>query len=108
VDENVTVGSVLVDIEAPDEEEVECGTLADRRLTYGMSATEFRRRGRQMVDYITDYMENVHTRRVVPTVEPGYLQHLLPLAPPQKPEGYEQVMDDFEKYIMPGVNCSSQ
>lgn len=103
VDENATVGSVLVDIEARDEEEVECGTLANRRLRYGMSPTEFRRRGRQMVDYIADYMENIHTRRVVPTVEPGYLQHLLPLTPPQKPEGYEQVMDDFERYIMPGV-----
>ncbi|KAH7728013.1 Aromatic-L-amino-acid decarboxylase [Aphelenchoides avenae] len=103
VDENAIVGSVLVDIETRDEEEVECGTLADRRFRYGMSPTEFRRRGRQMVDYIADYMENVHTRRVVPTVEPGYLQHLLPLAPPQKPEGYEQVMADFERFIMPGV-----
>jgi hypothetical protein len=29
-----------------------------------MNAVEFRRRGRQMVDYITDYMENIENRRV--------------------------------------------
>lgn len=68
-----------------------------------MSSAEFRRRGRQMVDYIADYMENVHTRRVVPSIEPGYLRELIPLIPPNQPEDFDKVMQDFENYIMPGV-----
>lgn len=69
-----------------------------------MSSAEFRRRGRQMVDYIADYMENVHTRRVVPSIEPGYLRELIPLIPPNQPEDFDKVMQDFENYIMPGVS----
>ncbi|KAH7723252.1 Aromatic-L-amino-acid decarboxylase [Aphelenchoides avenae] len=68
-----------------------------------MSPSEFRRRGRQMVDYIADYIENIHNRRVVPSIEPGYLQELIPPNAPMKPESYEKVMHDFESYIMPGV-----
>ncbi|CAK5099511.1 unnamed protein product [Meloidogyne enterolobii] len=68
-----------------------------------MSAVEFRRRGRQMVDYITDYVENIENRRVVPSIEPGYLKELLPLHAPQTAEPFERLLQDFESYIMPGV-----
>lgn len=56
-----------------------------------------------MIDYIANYMEGVHNRRVVPSIEPGYLRELLPEQPPDQPESYEKVMQDFEAYIMPGV-----
>ena len=36
-----------------------------------MDHAEFRKRGRQMVDYIADYMESLHLRRVTPDIEPG-------------------------------------
>ena len=39
-----------------------------------MDGPEFRQRGREMVDYIVDYMENISDRRVTPNIEPGYLQ----------------------------------
>lgn len=53
---------------------------------------------------MADYMENVHNRRVVPSIEPGYLRELVPPSPPSQPESYEKVMHDFESYIMPGVS----
>lgn len=59
-----------------------------------------------MVDYIADYIENIHNRRVVPSIEPGYLQELIPPTAPLKPESYEKVMHDFESYIMPGVSAA--
>uniref|UniRef100_A0A915M710 Aromatic-L-amino-acid decarboxylase n=1 Tax=Meloidogyne javanica TaxID=6303 RepID=A0A915M710_MELJA len=77
--------------------------LGAAKSTAGMNAVEFRRRGRQMVDYITDYMENIENRRVVPSIEPGYLKELLPLHAPQTAEPFERVLQDFESYIMPGV-----
>ena len=69
-----------------------------------MDGPEFRQRGREMVDYIVDYMENIHERRVTPNIEPGYLQELIPKEPPQKPEEWEDVMKDVEEKIMVGVS----
>ena len=68
-----------------------------------MDTNEFRKRGRQMVDYIADYLETISHRRVTPNVEPGYLKELLPQTAPIKSEDWETIMKDFEKFIMPGV-----
>ncbi|CAD6196907.1 unnamed protein product [Caenorhabditis auriculariae] len=69
----------------------------------GMSRTQFRRYGKETVDYIADYLETIHKRRVVPAIEPGYLKDLIPGEAPNRPDSFESVMDDFEKLIMPGV-----
>nr|XP_046917669.1 aromatic-L-amino-acid decarboxylase-like [Dermatophagoides farinae] len=68
-----------------------------------MNTEEFRRRGKEMVDYIADYMETIHKRRVTPNVEPGYLKDFLPESAPIQGETWDHIMDDFEKLIMPGV-----
>ena len=73
-----------------------------------MDATEFRKRGKEMVDYIADYMENISIRRVTPEVEPGYLRNSLPKNPPKLGESFADIMDDVEKKIMPGVSESYQ
>ena len=70
-----------------------------------MNAEEFRKYGRQMVDYIADYLENILERKVVHSVSPGYLKDLLPKEAPVEPEDFDEVFKDIEKYIMPGV-CS--
>ena len=38
---------------------------------------EFREHGKQMVDYICDYIKSMDQRPVAPTIEPGYLASLL-------------------------------
>lgn len=68
-----------------------------------MNGLEFRRRGRQMVDYMVDYLDNIDARRVTPNIEPGYLQELIPEDPPEDPEDWDTIMDDVEKKIMIGV-----
>ncbi|XP_076135671.1 aromatic-L-amino-acid decarboxylase [Alosa pseudoharengus] len=68
-----------------------------------MDATEFRRRGREMVDYIADYIENIEKRQVYPDVEPGYLRGLIPQEAPEDPDSYDDVVKDIERVIMPGV-----
>ncbi|XP_066546994.1 aromatic-L-amino-acid decarboxylase [Amia ocellicauda] len=68
-----------------------------------MDTTEFRRRGKEMVDYIADYMENIEKRDVYPNVEPGYLRSLIPDEAPEDPEAYEEIVKDIERVIMPGV-----
>ncbi|EJW80449.1 hypothetical protein WUBG_08642, partial [Wuchereria bancrofti] len=73
------------------------------KKTGGMSSTEFRKYGKEVVDYIADYIENIQKRRVVPAIEPGYLRNLLPDMAPQHAEAFEDVISDFDRYIMPGV-----
>uniref|UniRef100_A0A8B9KH63 Aromatic-L-amino-acid decarboxylase n=1 Tax=Astyanax mexicanus TaxID=7994 RepID=A0A8B9KH63_ASTMX len=68
-----------------------------------MDTAEFRRRGKEMVDYVADYLENIESRQVYPDVQPGYLRTLIPEDAPQEPETYEDVVKDIERVIMPGV-----
>lgn len=69
-----------------------------------MDAAEFRKRGKQMVDYVADYLENIRDRRAFPSVEPGYLIDQLPKTAPEKPEQWDDLFADIERVIMPGVS----
>lgn len=69
-----------------------------------MDIEEFRVRGKEMVDYICEFMSNIHTRRVTPDIGPGYLRPLLPSGPPNDPESWDEIMKDVESKIMPGVS----
>ena len=69
-----------------------------------MDASEFRKRGKEMVDYIADYLENIHSRRVIPEVQPGYLREMLPNKAPRRGDDWQDVMKDVERAIMPGVS----
>ncbi|PNJ39575.1 DDC isoform 12 [Pongo abelii] len=68
-----------------------------------MNTSEFRRRGKEMVDYVANYMEGIEGRQVYPDVEPGYLRPLIPATAPQEPDTFEDIINDVEKIIMPGV-----
>ncbi|KAH3798066.1 aromatic-L-amino-acid decarboxylase-like [Dreissena polymorpha] len=68
-----------------------------------MDAEEFRRRGKEMIDYVADYLENIRERRVFPEVEPGYLRKLIPGEAPEEGESFENIFKDIERVIMPGV-----
>lgn len=69
-----------------------------------MDTVEFRRRGKEMVDYIADYIENIEQRPVYPDVEPGYLRSLIPGEAPVEPDDYNDIIKDVERVIMPGVS----
>uniref|UniRef100_A0A8D1D4I0 Aromatic-L-amino-acid decarboxylase n=2 Tax=Sus scrofa TaxID=9823 RepID=A0A8D1D4I0_PIG len=68
-----------------------------------MNASDFRRRGKEMVDYMADYLEGIEGRQVYPDVQPGYLRPLIPATAPQEPDTFEDILQDVEKIIMPGV-----
>ncbi|XP_029678418.1 histidine decarboxylase [Formica exsecta] len=68
-----------------------------------MNLEEYRRHGKEMVDYIADYLENIRYRRVYPAVSPGYLRNVLPASAPVDGESWEDIFADVEKCIMPGV-----
>jgi len=72
-----------------------------------MDAATFRERGKQMVDYIADYLETIEQRRVLPEVQPGYLRDMLPNSAPTHAERWQDIMADVEHAIMPGVSLSA-
>ena len=68
-----------------------------------MSPDEFRKQGKQMIDWIADYYENVENYPVLSQVKPGEIKSQLPDAPPAESESMEQIMADVNSIIMPGI-----
>jgi len=70
---------------------------------YHMSSEEFRKQGKQMIDWIADHYENVEKYPVLSQVRPGEIKSQLPDAPPAESETMEQIMVDVNSIIMPGI-----
>ncbi|XP_043841489.1 histidine decarboxylase isoform X2 [Dromiciops gliroides] len=68
-----------------------------------MDLGEYRERGKEMVDYIFQYLSTVRERRVTPDVQPGYMRSQLPDSAPVEPDSWDSIFGDIEKIIMPGV-----
>ncbi|XP_078540878.1 histidine decarboxylase [Lissotriton helveticus] len=68
-----------------------------------MEPEEYRQRGKELIDYICQYLSTVRERRVNPEVEPGYMRALLPDSAPFESESWERIFGDIEEVIMPGI-----
>ncbi|WP_308250751.1 aminotransferase class V-fold PLP-dependent enzyme [Nonomuraea rhizosphaerae] len=68
-----------------------------------MSPEEFRRHGKQVIDWIADYLASVESYPVMSQVKPGDIRAALPAAAPEDGEGFEAVMADLERVILPGI-----
>jgi len=71
--------------------------------TYHMTPDEFRRYGRQMVDWIADYYENIESMPVLSRSKPGQIRASLPAHPPTDGEAFESILKDVSDLILPGV-----
>ncbi|XP_074362471.1 tyrosine decarboxylase 2-like, partial [Apium graveolens] len=68
-----------------------------------MDAEQRRENAHKMVDFIADYYKMIETFPVLSQVEPGYLCNLLPHSAPDQPESLQNVLDDIQAKISPGV-----
>jgi aromatic-L-amino-acid/L-tryptophan decarboxylase len=68
-----------------------------------LSSTEFRKQGRHIVDWIADYLENIEKYPVKSQVSPGDIYKQLPENPPDIPDSFDQIMEDFKRVIIPGI-----
>src|ERR1051325_2573057 len=66
-------------------------------------ADEFRRLLHDVADRIADYRAGLETRRVAPAHEPGAIMRQLPSSPPDRAESMDDVLRDFDRFIMPGI-----
>ncbi len=68
-----------------------------------MTPEEFRKRGRQVVDWLADYMERVESLPVLSRVEPGEIRARLPKTPPEAGEPFDAMLRDLDQIVLPGI-----
>jgi aromatic-L-amino-acid decarboxylase len=69
-----------------------------------MPTQEFRRHGRDLVEWIADYLENSRQHQVAARCDPGELQRLLPNTGPAEGESMEAILADFQGVVLPRVS----
>lgn len=70
---------------------------------FGLSPEQFRNYGKQVIDWIADYLATREKYPVLAQVQPGDIKRQLPALPPSKPESMESILGDFDRIIMPGI-----
>ncbi|HEU5473432.1 MAG TPA: aminotransferase class I/II-fold pyridoxal phosphate-dependent enzyme [Actinophytocola sp.] len=68
-----------------------------------MTSEEFRRHGRQVVDWIADYLAGIEAHPVRSQVQPGAVRAALPAHPPERGEGFDGVLADLDRVVLPGI-----
>ena len=71
--------------------------------SFHMTAEEFRRHGKDVVDWIADYYERVESLPVLSQVKPGEIRASLPAHAPQQGESFRAMLADIDRLIMPGI-----
>jgi len=68
-----------------------------------MTPDEFRRYGRDVVEWIAAYLERVERLPVLSRVAPGDIRAHLPAAPPEEGEPFETILADVDRVLLPGI-----
>jgi aromatic-L-amino-acid decarboxylase len=68
-----------------------------------MTPEEFRALGHEVVDWVAGYLERVDTFPVRAPVEPGAIAAMLPSEAPESPEGWDAILADLDRVILPGI-----
>ncbi len=66
-------------------------------------AAEFREQLHRLADWMADYRENIETRRVAPSGEPGTVTRALPQSAPETGESFDAIYRDIDELITPNV-----
>src|SRR3954465_15467867 len=73
------------------------GVVAD------MSASEFRRHGQAVVDWIAEYLRAPEQWPVLPSVHPGEMRDMLPPATPELREPMDRILGDLRNLVVPAT-----
>ncbi|KFX95705.1 hypothetical protein V497_07538 [Pseudogymnoascus sp. VKM F-4516 (FW-969)] len=68
-----------------------------------MDSKQFKEAATSAIDEIVSYYDTLPDRKVLSSVEPGYLRKLLPSGPPEKGESWTEIQKDIEEKIVPGL-----
>ena len=68
-----------------------------------MDWDEYIKWGEEVVHWGSNYRKNIRNFPVRSQNNPGDTYNLIPDSPPEKPEPIENIFDDFNNLIMPGI-----
>ena len=68
-----------------------------------MTPEQFRQAGHELIDWIADYRERIPQLPVRAQVTPGDVRGALPLQPPTAACGFNELLADLDRVIVPGV-----
>lgn len=68
-----------------------------------MPPEEFRKSGYEMIDWITDYLENIEKYPVLPDVKYGDVKKYLQTDPPSRNENHQNILNDVDNILMKGI-----
>ncbi len=71
--------------------------------SYHMSPEDFRRHGREVIDWIADYQEHVARHPVLSRVRPGEIADSLGTEVPAEGEDFSAILQDATERILPGM-----
>jgi aromatic-L-amino-acid/L-tryptophan decarboxylase len=71
--------------------------------TFHMTSQQFRDAGKQMIDWLADYYEQVERYPVLAQVAPGDVRASLPAQPPQSGTDFRHIIQEANSKIMPGI-----
>jgi aromatic-L-amino-acid decarboxylase len=64
---------------------------------------DFRRHGRETVDWVADYLTNLESYPVLATSAPGEIAAMLPSCAPEKAEPFASLLADLDRIVLPGT-----
>jgi aromatic-L-amino-acid decarboxylase len=68
-----------------------------------MDLERFQEEAHHLVDWLTEYLRSIETRPVRAQTAPGTVAAGLPAHPPEEPEDFQAILEDFERIVMPGI-----
>jgi len=66
-----------------------------------MQYEQFRHAGHYLVDFIADYLQNVHTKPLFPDVQPAFLHELFDEALPEEQMSLQELQQQLEERLLP-------
>jgi aromatic-L-amino-acid/L-tryptophan decarboxylase len=68
-----------------------------------MTSLQFREAGKQLIDWLADYYEQVERHPVLSQVVPGEVRTSLPVQPPQAGTDFHHIIQELSSKVMPGI-----
>ncbi len=66
-----------------------------------MDVKEFRKFGHQVVDLLSEYLENIENKPVFPDADPKFINGLFDERLPDNPEAFEEVLQELQEKLLP-------
>ena len=77
---------------------------SDSATSFHMGEDEFRRHGKEMIDWVADYLYGgVEQHPVLSQSQPGAIRAQLPENPPASGESFEAIVRDLDSIVLPGL-----